>query len=182
MKKWISLLLVILFASLSVAESESMDLSGMSVEELLSLKSRIISELESREPAESTVIDYPSSGPVVLVNEGGVKIYLTGKYRTVWGNEHLLIGFAFENESGKPLSVWARDADLNGWHASGGIISSTIESGQKNADELTVSLTDALLTDYPEMEELSFTIEIDGDNYEKLKTYGPFKLRFHFGE
>ena len=162
----------------SASMAESVDLSAMTDQELTDLKGRIVRELEARNPVQPVDIRLVSGRQTMLVNEDGIKIYLTGRYSSTWKNEAIILGTAFENESGQALSAWMKDAELNGWVISGGAISSTIRDGQKKASDLTIPVAAAMITDLSELKDLTFWIGMSDESYKEVRRYGPFRILF----
>ena len=174
MKKGIALVSVLLLlCSFALAE----DLSGMTDDQLLALKSRIITELETRHPVETTTLHFKDGGPWVLANSDGVKIYLTG--RRMHDYPFYRMEAVFENESGRTLSAWADEYKLDGWNLSGGMICSSLKSGEKKVSELRFNINEALLSSFDDMKDLTFTVVTKDSDYQTVKNYGSFCLKFN---
>ena len=159
------------------ALAESIDLSGLTNDQLVELKSRIVAELEARNPVEITELHFRDGGPWMLVNSDGLKIYLTGRRRHDMPFYHLET--VFENESGQSLSVWAKDIKLDGWNMSGGLICGTIKSGEKKASELTFNIEEALLSSFSDMKDLTFSVQTSDESYNTVHNFGSFCLKFN---
>lgn len=172
---------IVLFVALALlcasALSESIDLSGLSDDQLAVLKTRIIAELESRHPVEETVFHFKDGGPWVLANSDGVKVYLTGRRK--YSMPYYSLEAAFENESGQSLSVWAKDIKLDGWNMSGGLICGTIKTGEKKASELTFNIEEALLSSFSDMKDLTFSVQTSDESYNTVHNFGSFCLKFN---
>ena len=182
MKKYYFASIVLTIAmAFSVAAAESVDLSALSDQQLADLKARIVAEQEARNLVQGTTFTVQAGQPILLVNEGGVNVYLTGKNKATWQNETYYMGTAFENESGQTLSVWAEEMKLNGWTISDSIICGSLASGEKQTGEMYFSPGDALISELSEIRELTFVIRTSDANYAPVKTYGPFTLLFDFG-
>lgn len=176
MRKLIAFVIAVLMFC-SPAMAESIDLSGLSDDQLLDLKTRIMTELESRHPVEETVFHFKDGGPWVLANSGGVKIYLTGRRK--YSMPYYYLEAVFENESGRALSVWAEDFKLDGWNLRGGLICGTIKSGEKKASEFTFNIEEALLSSFGDMKDLTFSVQTKDEAYETVHDYGRFCLKFN---
>ncbi len=162
------------------ALAESIDLSGLTNDQLVELKSRIVAELEARNPVEITELHFRDGGPWMLVNADGLTVYFTGRRRHDMPFYYLET--VFENNSDRELSVWAENYKLNGWNLSGGLICPSIKPGEKQASSLMFDINDALLTSFNEMKELTFTVETKGTDYSTVRNYGDFTMFFNEGD
>lgn len=176
-KRSIAAFVLAIVMLLSASLAESVDLAGLSDQELMNLKFRIVAELESRHPVEETVFHFKDGGPWVLANSDGVKVYLTGRRK--YSMPYYSLEAVFENESGQSLSVWAKDIKLDGWNMSGGLICGTIKSGEKKASEFTFNIEEALLSSFGDMKDLTFSVQTSDESYNTVHNFGSFCLKFN---
>ena len=133
-KRLLALFLALLLPVAAMAES--IDLSGMSVDELQLLREQITQEIESRDPA---TIYLEAGKQKVLVDRDGFKIYLTGQFKSAWMMETFMMNVAFENNSDQTYSVWAENMKLNGWSLTSSIMAGSTAPGEKKVTEMSFS-------------------------------------------
>ena len=172
MKKILALVMVLVCVFCwSFACAEGLDFASMSDEQLQAIIDGAKAELSSRNGGVA------ADG--VLIDQDGVKVYLTGKHE-VWGYDsyYLDLEVVVENNSGKTVSILVDTASVNGWNVYGSGISDT-GAGKKQKGSLEVCLTDAEISTYEEVEEIEFNFTIyDSDAWETISNVDTVTLTF----
>ena len=178
-KTLVTVIVFILIFSLAFpleAFAELTDFSSMTEEELHELINGARNELTLRE----LVFDKDT----VLIDQDGVKVYLTGNYKV---NEFYypddLVSVTFEaviiNETDTTISVNFDSATVNGWDVSYNGIGD-ITAGHKKKDNLELYISEADITTYEEIEEVIFDLYVyDSDNWDTLFSPDPITVQFN---
>jgi len=172
MKKILALVMVLVcIFCWGFASAEGLDFASMSDEQLQAIIDGAKAELSSR-----------NGGAVadgVLIDQDGVKVYLTGEYE-VWGYDsfYLSLEAIIENNSDRGISVDFMSASINGWEVYGSGIYDT-GSGKKQKGVFEFNLSDAGISTYEEVEEIEMNFYFfDSESYDTIKEFDPITLTF----
>ena len=149
---------ILLTFSFAYAE---MDFSSMSDDELHALISGAESELSKRSAEESS--------DLVLYDENGIKLYMTGEYvfkKTTTGNTEYLLYYdcIAENNSNGPVEFLGLDSSVNGWDTGDvnffgkSTADLTPSSGKKAMGKFCISMAGTDVTKYKDIKTLEFTL------------------------
>ena len=159
------LALVMLFTAAfpCAASAEAPDFSAASEVEILEVLNAIRNELVSR-----NLIQHED---LVLVDENGVKVYLTGKYEIEEyssGSIYVELEAVVINDTDKKIGVRTDSSSVNGWDVdSSGI--SDISAGKKKKGEIELKISDADISTYEEIEDVELTMLVyDGENFQTM--------------
>lgn len=170
MKRMIAALLATLLLLTVCAFAEGTDFASMTDEELHALVDGARNELANRELS--------ATADTVLVDQDGVKVYLTGENRVSSSGTYLYLEAVVVNDSDKKVSVGVDTSSINGWDVYGGGIGET-NSGKKQKGEFSFSLEDADISSYEELEDLEMELYLyDADAYERIGEIIPVVLNF----
>lgn len=163
MKKLLCMMLVCI--SIVASASSESDYSSMTDEQLFSIITAARNELASREKH-----DY-------LVNDEYIRIYktgdgITGSYQSDLGIKNYLgMNVVIENVSDSPLGVFMDKVTINGWETDPvSSRSGEIDAGMKKQWYFEMIYTDAGLSDFRDIKEVTFSFYI-GEMFDKLKEY-----------
>ena len=154
------------------AFAEAPDFSAMTDEELHELIGLARNELKKRE--------LKAEGGMILFEQDGVTVYLTGDYR-VYGSDSMYIAFAATvvNDSDYDLNVQVDSVVLNGWDVYGGGIGG-ITAHHKKKGEFDLCLTDADISSFEEIEEIEFNLYLyNSSEWERISTIDPIVINFN---
>lgn len=175
MKRLFTLLMVLLFAATALpAFAEGTDLAAMTDEELHSLIDAYRNELTRRELV--------AGEKVVLFEQDGISVYLTGEYK-VYGNDDkfLTLEVVVINDGDVEISISADDYHLciNGWDCfTNGI--GKVPAGKKLKGELSINLSHAEISTYEEIEDIEFSFIVsDAETFKELFTTDPVTVHFN---
>lgn len=171
MKKLALILAIVILVVFASAFAEGMDFASMSDEQLQMIIDGAQTELANRKG------DSVNDG--ILIDQDGVKVYLTGNHE-IWGNESLYLDLevVVENNSDKTISILIDSMSVNGWNVYGFGVSDT-QPGKKQKGNLEFCLSEAGISTYEEVEEIEFIFTIyDSENWETIKTLDPVLLTF----
>ncbi len=174
MKKFISILLAFFLLG-GAAMAEGIDYASMTDVELRAILDGVRNELVKRE--------LKAGDKILLFEQNGVSVYLTGKYQiNSWGegNHTLELEATIVNESDAKISVFFDTVSVNGWEVSGiGIVD--INPGKKKKDDFKIHLNDADVTAYEEIEDIEFEFYVyDADaNKTIFRLEDPVKVLFN---
>ena len=172
MKKILALVMVLVCVFCwSFACAEGLDFASMSDEQLQAIIDGATEELANRKG--SNVADG------VLIDQDGVKLYLTGKHE-VWGydSHYLSLEAVVENNMDCGISIDFESVSINGWEVYGSGIFDT-GSGKKQKAEIDLLLSDAEISTYEEIEEIEFVFKMfDSDTFKTIKKFDPVVLTF----
>lgn len=147
MKKLVSLLLVLILLLPVLACAE--DYSTWETEQLREAQKAIRNELLSRELV--------AAKDTVLIDQDGVKLYLTGEHDYM--GTLLRLNCVAINNSDKKVSINVVDGCVNGWDVSSVGIAE-ISPGKKKKGSLMFNMNDTDVSQYEEVEELEFVLQI----------------------
>ncbi len=174
MKKFISILLALILLG-GLAMAEGIDYASMTDAELHAVLDGVRNELAKR--------DLKAGDKVLLFEQNGVSVYLTGEYHVdSWGEgkQVLQLEAIVVNESESKISVYIDTVSVNGWEVYGGCIID-INPGKKKKGDFEIRLYDADITSYEEIEDIEFTFDIsDADAYKTIfRLEDPVKVLFN---
>ena len=176
MKKLIAWVLALLMLGSTVAFAEMPDFSAMTDAELHEIVDGARSELKERE--------LKAEKDTVLVDQDGVKVYLTGKYEindysSSSGNVYIRLEAVIINNTDKTIDVFFDSATVNGWDVDNCGIGE-ITARHKKKDEFELTISDAEISTYEEIEEIEIKLYIyDDDAYERMFVTDPITLHFN---
>ena len=173
MKKFITLMLIciLLLGCTAIAES-AVDFTAMTDDQLHQIIDGARNELTKRE--------LNMSADLVLIEQDGVTVYLTGEYE-LWGSDNVYIDFevVVVNDSDKTVSILVDAASINGWDVYGSGVSDT-SAGKKQKGTLEFLLTDADISTYEEIEDIELTLTIyDSDEWETISDVEGISIQFN---
>lgn len=170
MKKLAWILIAILLFGCGVAEG--LDFASMSDDQLQAVIDGASAELAKRTPVQEN--------EDVLIDQNGVKVYLTGNHE-VWGYEedwYLDLEAVVENNSDKTISILLDSASVNGWNVFSMGISDT-QAGKKQKGVLDFYFSQAGIKTFEEVEEIEMVFTIyDSDNWNTVATTEPITITF----
>ena len=173
MKKIITLILAaILLISCTAMAETAIDFTTLTDEQLHELVDGARNELTKRE--------LNMSADLVLIEQDGVTVYLTGEYE-LWGSDNVYIDFevVVVNDSDKTVSILVDSASINGWDVYGSGVSDT-SAGKKQKGTLEFLLTDADISTYEEIEDIELTLTIyDSDEWETINDVEGITIQFN---
>ena len=152
MKRFISILIIFLMTTSAFAE----DLSSMTNEELLKLRTQIDMELTERKAHEDDQTIIFENGDILLYSAGTGSSWSDGYHMTV----------VFMNKSPQKIGLMFDYVIINGWQFDVYDISSTIEPGKKTKMDVTLDHVSAELNNVTEIKEIGFKFKSFTDNYE----------------
>lgn len=155
------------------AFAESIDYSNMSDEDLHSMIDTARNELTKRELV--------AGEKTVLVDQDGVQLYLTGDidFRESSDSKYTEIGVVLINDSDRKISISIEDLYVNGWSIFA-MCGASAESGKKDKATIDMSLDEAEINNFQDIEEMEFTVRVyDGESYDDLFTVGPMTVHFN---
>lgn len=169
MKKLALILAMLLMFTSACAEG--FDFASMDDATLQAIIDGAKAELDNRNGSETD--------NSILLDQDGVKMYLTGNHE-VWGsdNYYLDLEVIVENNSDRGICIDFDSVTINGWEVYGSGIYNT-GSGKKQKGMLEFKLTDASISTYEEVEEMEMIFYMfDDESYETIKTFDPITLTF----
>ena len=181
MMKRISCLLVSLMLLVSVAIAEDIDLKALTDEQLKDLKTQIDAELALRE-ANDTLNNDTHNSEVVLYDQDGIKLYLTGEHtiREIYDDRNMLdLTCIIVNNSSAIVSLIYRDSDCSindwetgdvGYRANASSLSFEARPGKKAKGVICFDIYKADIKDYSEIESIEFTLHLFYNNIIHSKT------------
>lgn len=118
----------------------------------------------------------------VLVDQDGVQVYLTGNYSwSEYGEDYRQIELEaiVINDSDKKVTVSIDGCYVNGWEVYASGIYDTA-AGKKQKDTFDVSLVEADVTVFEEIEDIEFTFRLyDSDEFETIANLDPVDVQFN---
>ena len=166
MKRLISLVLVLLLMIPVIAYAE--DYSAWETEQLRETQNAIRNELLSRELI--------AAKDTILIDQDGVKLYLTGDYE--FSGDYLRLNCVLINNTDKEISIDFEAVSINGWEVYGSGTGS-VSAGKKKKDTLTFNAADAEVTEYEQIEEIEIKMYIyDSGSWERIATLNTVTLAF----
>ena len=166
---------LILFSSAAIAE---VDLSSMTTSELRVLQREITNEIISRSVEPEHDFTLTERGDVILIGDDEVALIYTGRINDQSWSGYCMLEMAFYNYSAIPQGIRMKDVYLNGWKLSTSSISSAIGTGERKRCDVTVRYQDAFLSSSRGMEELIFTLTTNDSEYNEIKSYGTYRIKF----
>ena len=161
MKKLLAVLLVIvMMIGVSPCVACAEDYSAKSDAELFEALNAIRAELVQR--------GYKAENKKVILDEGGIQIYINGDYSVVddWYGLALNVPIVIVNQTSQNICVQLRDASVNGW-ACETMFSSDIPAGKKIKDTMEFMLEDTDVTNLSEFEDAEFIFHVfDNDSWD----------------
>lgn len=174
MKRLFTLTLTLALALLlcSCALAEGLDFASMTDEELQTVIDTARNELTNRQLiyAENTV----------LIDQDGIKLYLSGKndFRLREESAYLELGTVLVNDSDKNVSILVDDLYVNGWRISA-LGGGHADAGKKDKSTLDMNLFEAEITAFEDIEEMEFTFRVyDSDSYDDILVCDPITVQF----
>lgn len=163
MKRIFALILALLLIG-SAAFAAVPDISGCSDDELRQL----IDLARNRLYVNALSVEKDA----VLVEQDGIKLYLTGEYMTSfsksWG--FLYVNCVIVNNNAFEAKVGIENCSINGWDAYGDGTSSCA-AGKKKKVELTFSLYDADISSLDDLEDITFNFyTYNSDSHKRIAT------------
>lgn len=171
MRRFMALLLAALFLVTAAAAAENMDFASMSDEELHSIIDGARSELTKRELV--------AAEDVVLFEQDGVTVYLTGNHDT-YGDDsvYLELEVVVVNDADQSLGVGIDSASINGWNVFGGGIPGT-DAGKKQKGSLLFCISDAEAYSFEEIEDIELDFYVySEETYETVFSVDTVALHF----
>ena len=169
MKNMLSLILVLVLVLCAVGSAAETTYAAMSTEQLHTAASAIRNELLKR--------DLVAAENVVLVDQDGVQVYMTGNNEIDW-----IGAFAIEvvvvNNSTKKISILSEIASINGWTV---YMSGVTETGpgKKQKGTLSFDLDAAGISSIEEIEEVEIELIIyDSDAWESVSKTPSIVIQF----
>ena len=173
MKKYVSIFLALLLLIAIPCEAfAENDFSAMSDEELRELFDAARNELASR--------SLKAEADTVLFDQGGVQAYLTGKYEiNDYGDTvELDLEVVILNDSDHELYLDCDGSTVNGWEVMGWGISG-ISAGKKKKDNIELTISDASISTYEEVEDIEFVFTLfDAITYDVIDSIDPVIVFF----
>lgn len=175
-KKAVTAILVIALAFIMLVPLEAFaevpDFSAMTDEELHELIDGARNELKKRE--------LNAEGGMILFEQDGVTVYLTGDYR-IYGDDSKYIEFSATvvNDSDYDLNIQVDSVVLNGWDVYGGGIGG-ITAHHKKKGDFDLCISDADISSFEEIEEIEFNLYLyDSSAWKRISTIDPIILNFN---
>ncbi len=170
---WV-LIVIMLIPTFAFAEDkEAPDFAAMTDEELHDLINGARNELKSRELA--------AAEDTALIDQDGVKVYLTGKYDVEKYSEtaNLKLEAVVINDTDKMISILFDSASVNGWDVdNSGIVE--ITAGHKKKGEIYLTISDAEIEENEKIEDVVFDLFVyDCDNWDKIFDVDPLTVHFN---
>jgi hypothetical protein len=168
MKKLVAVTVALLLLTTSAGVLAEVDVSSMPDAELHALIGAARNELAKRElaVAENTL----------LVDQGGITVYLTGKAE-VEGTS-LLLEAVMVNDSGKTAMLGINTASINGWVVFAGGIGDT-PSGNRQKGVMMIDVSGAGITTLAEVQDLELVFNIiDSSTIDSLFVTDPIMIHF----
>lgn len=145
------------------------DYSNMTDEELYLIQDSVRNELLKRKLA--------SEGNILLLDADGISVYLTGEYDYDYSGK-LNLNAIVVNDTDREFAVYT-ELSVNGWDVYSNSASLEANPHKKNKAHLTISIKDAEISTYEEVQEIEFRISYwfkdDNMNHKKIE---PFTLQF----
>lgn len=162
MKKLLATVLCLCLFAFS-ASAESLDFATMTDDELTAIIEAAQNELNQRHPQDNNTLEN-----FVLIDENGVKCYLTGEYEIVGSYDDgycdLMLGAVIENNSGETVNVNVDDCTVNGFKVFG-VGANDTRPGQKQRTSIDLYLADAGIYSIDEIESISISFNMAGEDY-----------------
>jgi len=172
MKRLISVILTLLMFVSCFAIAEGTDFSAMDDATLHAMINGARNELTKREMV--------AAENIVLFEQDGVSVYLTGKHE-VWGSDsyYLDLEAVLVNDSAASVYLYIDTAYVNGWEVYAGGITDTA-AGKKQKANIDFSISEAGITTYEEIEEIEVNIWLcDSESYEAIAVLEPITVHFN---
>lgn len=162
MKKLALILALLMLLSIPCsAFAEAPDVSAMTSEELQGLIDAARNELLSRELADGENI--------VLVDQDGVQVYLTGDYEIeAYSSTYLYMTAVVINNTDHMVGFYAKIATINGWDVD---FTGTVDvsPGSKKKAKLEWRISDADISTFEEIEEMKLSLQVyDSSTYDEI--------------
>lgn len=173
MKKFVSIVMVLVLLY-SVSFAEEIDWANMSDDAIQSIIDAGRNELIKRQPVFGE--------KVMLIDQDGLQVYLTGKYDYLdYGedSQYFQLEVVYINDSDTRQAISIDDVYVNGWSIYGGVLSA-IDPGKKVKDTLGFDVTDAEITAYEDIQEIQLSFHSYSDEtYDTLSVFGPVTVQFN---
>lgn len=131
------------------AFADAPDFSTMPTEEIQAIIAAARAELLSRQIAED--------GNIVLIDQDGIKLYLTGEHN-IQASGANTVDLFFEavviNDSDAPIQLSYKQATVNGWNT-GFFSMNNIPAGTKTKATIGYRISDAGISTFEEVEEIA---------------------------
>lgn len=166
-----TLLLIALFLTANPTFAEGLDFASMNDEQLQAIIDGAKAELSNRNGNSST--------SDVLIDQNGIKMYMTGNHE-IWGSDDYYYDMevVVENNSDKPISIDFESASINGWEVYASGVYDT-GAGKKQKGNLEFKISDADISSIEEIEEMELFFYIfDNESYNTLYKLDPITLVF----
>ncbi|MBQ3476970.1 MAG: hypothetical protein IJH25_02220 [Clostridia bacterium] len=168
MKRFVSVILALMLLLTYVAFAEA-DYASMSDGELHALIDGARHELTKRELI--------AGEKLVLIDQDGVTLYLTGENRM--SGDFTYMQAVLINDNDFPVLVTADQFAANGWDVWCGGFDKT-EANKKKKSEITFKSVDAEISDLSELEDIEVTFTIkNGDDYKAISSTEHLTIHFN---
>lgn len=174
MKKLFALILAMLMLC-GFCLAESADYSSMTDEQLHAVVDAARNELAKRELV--------AAENLVLIDQDGVQMYMTGKYK-VWGNDnvYLTLEVVVVNDSARIVSVSFDNASVNGWETFSTGVGET-SPGKKQKGTLEFRISDADIKTYEEVQDIELNMYLyDMAEWETISKVDTYTLHLNAAE
>lgn len=163
MRRLFALLMAAMLLLAVPAFAEETDFASMTDEALHALIDGARNELVKRELV--------AGGKILLFEQDGVQLYLTGNYTVQsWGEGKpvLQLEGIVINDTEQMIGVYIDTVAVNGWDVYGGCIIN-VDPGKKKKASFEIRLYDGEAMTYEEIEEITFNFRVsESSTYKKL--------------